>query len=89
VEIVSGEVVTEASVVRNAIPFVAGVGAAADGAATGAEATTDSSVVGKSGATLASGGGEATAVSAAGRVVGPAFIFVSVSCCAFTCCWSA
>ena len=52
-------------------------------------ATTDSSVVGKTGAALPDGVGGAEALSLAGEAAGPALIFASVSCCSLTCCWSA
>ena len=52
----------------------------------GAAATTDSSVVGKSGGALAVGSW--VGAPFASTVVGPAFIFARVSCCSCTCCCS-
>ena len=87
-ETVSVEVVTDASVVGNGALTGEAVGEAASGMGegTGAAATTDSSVVGKSGGALAVGSG--VGAPFAGTVVGPAFIFARVSCCSFTCCCS-
>ena len=84
------EVVTDASVVGNGALTGAAVGAAASGMGEGmgAAATTDSSVVGKSGGALAVGSGVGAPFAFAGTVVGPAFIFARVSCCSFTCCCS-
>ena len=84
------EVVTDASVVGNGVLTGAAVGPTASGMGEGmgAAATTDSSVVGKSGGALAVGSGVGAPFSFAGTVVGPAFIFARVSCCSFTCCCS-
>lgn len=91
-ELVSAVVVTEVSLVGNgplpnddsgpcpAAAAVAAGWARGFGAGCGAEATTDSSVVGNFGAALAAGVGEAAAFAFAGSAFGSTVSFAIASC---------